>query len=122
MAERILIVDDDKEFCEELAEVLRDAGFDTEYVFHPLVAKTLLQKNIYDVVLLDFKMPQLNAIEFLEGIKKNADHLKIFVLSGTLSVSALLEEHKLKPFIAGVIHKPFDVETLLKNIRGKTRP
>ena len=122
MPRRILIVDDDKELCEELSEILKDAGFSADYIFDPLAGKVLLQNNVYDVLLLDIKMPRLNGFEFLKEIRDHVGRLKVFVISGNHFLPELLEEKQLSRLVAGVLQKPFDVDVLVEKIREATRP
>lgn len=117
MNKRVLIIDDDKELCEELSEILREEGFATDYAIRPLDGKTLLADNTYDVLILDFKMPQINGMDLLKEIKEKVKNLKIFLISGSLSIEKLLVEQNLTSFVSGVFTKPLKVETLLEELK-----
>ena len=117
MLRRILIIDDDKELCAELSEILKEEGFAVDYAFEPEQGNHLLQGNTYDILLLDFKMPQVNGIDLLKQIKVKARSLKIFLISGSLHLAKLLEEDNLSSFVSGIFNKPFDIDMLLRELR-----
>lgn len=117
MSKKILIVDDDKELCEELLEILNEAGFKAHCAITHIHAKELLEANTYDVLLLDFKMPQVSGIEFLEETKDKLKRTKIFIISGSILINKLLAEHGLSPLVTDVLNKPFSVELLLEKLK-----
>ena len=117
MSKRILIIDDDKELCEELSEILKEEGFDADYTLTPAGGKNLLKTNAYDIILLDFKLPQMNGIDFLKGIKREVKNQKIFIISGSLSIKNLIDEQNLSHLVSGVFSKPFDIKALLKELK-----
>ncbi|TNG95289.1 envelope stress response regulator transcription factor CpxR [Testudinibacter sp. TR-2022] len=67
---KILLVDDDVELTELLAEVLNIEGFDVELAYNGEEALKLLNFS-HDIVLLDVMMPVLNGIETLKQIRKS---------------------------------------------------
>ncbi|MBE2897617.1 response regulator [Pasteurellaceae bacterium TAE3-ERU1] len=69
MAKKILLVDDDIELTELLAEVLQLEGFEVETVYNGLQALDALNAT-HDLILLDIMMPELNGIETLKRIRQ----------------------------------------------------
>jgi len=63
MKKKILIVDDDEEFCEEMSEILADEGYYVEQLFKGVKVIKLLKENKYDLVFLDMKMPGISGFE-----------------------------------------------------------
>lgn len=116
MAKNILIVDDDVELCEELAELLRDEGFIVKTIFNGSDGKKEIESSGYDLLILDFKMPGLNGIEVLKEVKEKKPSCKFIVVSGKPHLEKTLEQEGLSAFVSGIMQKPFDVETLLKKI------
>lgn len=118
MNKRVLLIDDDKELCDELCEILREEGFNAEYALTPGKGKEMLFKNVYDILLLDFRMPQESGIDLLKEIKgKIRADLRIYLVSGSITIKKLLAEQKLSTLVSGVFGKPFDIEALLKELR-----
>ncbi|MBE2893543.1 response regulator [Spirabiliibacterium falconis] len=70
MAKKILLVDDDIELTELLAEVLQLEGFEVETVHNGVQALDTLNSS-HDVILLDIMMPELNGIETLKRIRQS---------------------------------------------------
>lgn len=117
MSKRILIIDDDKELCEELSEILNDDGFSVDYALGPGEGKKLLKINAYDTLILDFKMPQINGIDFLQDIKNEIANFKIFFISGSLSLQKMLKERNLHSYVTGIFSKPLKIEAFLEELR-----
>lgn len=117
MPKKILIVDDDTELVGELAEILRDEGYFVENTSDSLQAEKLINKNTYDLYLLDYKMSGLSGIDLLKKIKENKSESVVFIISGRPSIDKLLKEENVHHLISAVIKKPFDVEVLLQKIK-----
>ena len=118
MVKRILIVDDDAELAQELAEVLRDCGFSVDNISDSINGKTLIEQNSYDIYLLDYKMSGLNGIDLLKRIKEKNMKSLVFIVSGRPFIENVLKEENVDSLVAGVIKKPFDVEALLQTIKS----
>ncbi|MDD2752388.1 MAG: response regulator [Candidatus Omnitrophica bacterium] len=118
MPKRILIVDDDRELAEEMAEILRDESFFVESTSDSLHASKLISERSYDLYLLDYKMADLNGVDLLKKIKIKEPESRVFIISGRPSIEKLLEEEKVSELVSAVIKKPFDIETLLQKIKS----
>jgi DNA-binding response OmpR family regulator len=132
---RVLIVDDDEEICQEMTQILKDEGYDAKAVYNGLDAKSLLDRERFDVVLLDLKIPGLNGLELLRLIKKREDSPCVLVLSArpmkrlmkekgvfTGSKEHEDEEEEIFTLSDGFINKPFNIEMLLDKIKELTTP
>lgn len=79
---RLLLVDDDLELTELLAELLALEGFDIDYVHNGQEALQKLEENHYDLMLLDIMMPVLNGIETLKQLRQHHNHaIPVLMLS-----------------------------------------
>jgi len=117
MNKRILIIDDDKEFCEELSEILKNEGFDIEYCLSSNQGIEMLKVKPYKLLLLDFKMSRINGAEFLKKYREELKELDIFIITGSLEINKLLLEENLSCLVTAVFNKPFDVQNLIRRIR-----
>jgi DNA-binding NtrC family response regulator len=127
MNNKILIVDDDEELCEELSDTLSGEGYSVNCVHNGEEGKNLIIKDIYDVVLLDIKLPRLNGYEILKLTKDRHSKSKIFILSGRPNIKILptesmtlqqkIEEDALK-LADKIFSKPFDVQNILEAIKN----
>ncbi|MBA7509858.1 Response regulator MprA [subsurface metagenome] len=124
MKKRILVLDDDEELCEEIAEILIDEGYHVTTAFDGLTGKRLVEKYNYDILILDVKMPGLSGLDILEGIKGQNKELKVIILTGRPLSKELQEgiickdkEENILRLAEGIVSKPFDIEVLLNKIK-----
>ncbi|MCC6047994.1 MAG: sigma-54 dependent transcriptional regulator [Thermodesulfobacterium sp.] len=106
----ILIVEDDKAQRELLAEALRKRGFYVEGAENLAEAKELLEKRDFNVLLLDYKLPDGDGLEFLAYLKKNYPNIPTIMLTAYASV-----ENAVSAMKAGAFHylaKPLNLEEL----------
>lgn len=115
MINKVLIIDDDKEMCEEMAEILKNKGYDTSMAFDGLECKKLIEKHTYNILLLDLRLPKLNGLDILRSMKNANMKTKVLVLTGDHLISKL-EEDTLT-LADEVIKKPFDVGMVLGKIK-----
>ena len=66
---RILIVDDEKPICDLIEMNLEDAGYECESVQDGLKAIDLIERNNYDLVLLDVMLPGADGFDIMEYIR-----------------------------------------------------
>ena len=79
---RILIVDDDKSFGKMLENVIiRCAGFDCSFAEGAQKALTVLEERVFDVVITDINMPNMNGLELTRIIKEKYDS-DVIVITG----------------------------------------
>lgn len=115
--QNILHVDDDTDDCEMFLLALRKVSDKVGYtaIHEPLSAVIQLEKKAItpDVILLDFNMPLMNGIQFLQHIKKNIDLKDIpIIMFSTSSVEEL--KHRTKDMGAhDYITKPIDFNELV---------
>lgn len=101
---KIFIVEDDRSIREELAELLRNSGYDAEYLtdFSNSKAKILSAKP--DLILMDINIPDLNGEQLLKEIRSETDTPVIMVTSRTsetdevLSMSYGADDYIIKPY------------------------
>ncbi|MBU1084096.1 MAG: response regulator [Candidatus Omnitrophota bacterium] len=118
MKKRILLVDDDKDMCSTLADVLSlDTEFEVEYTTKPLDAVDKVRENDYSLIVLDYKMPDMNGIELLQNIRSIKMNIPVILLTAFLS--AELVEKALKAGAVKVLSKfiwPNEISKQIKDI------
>ena len=88
----IILVDDDKDMCTSLRDVLElEPDMRARYSTDPLKALEMIEREKFQIAVLDYKMPGMNGIELLEKIKKISPSTKVFLLTAFLSED-LIEE------------------------------
>lgn len=101
----ILIVEDDKALAEGIVLVLRQDGFSFQCCHNVKDAKKVLEKNIFDLILLDINLPDGSGLDICRGLRKEER------LDPVIFLTALdTELHEVTGFQAGAddyITKPF---------------
>ncbi|HMA80815.1 MAG TPA: response regulator [Candidatus Binatia bacterium] len=114
---RILIVDDDKTFCQFLVEVLEAHGHDVDWTSHALRAFKLSQRSYYDLFVFDVRMPVILGTELAEGLKEQCPGAKIILISAFADKSLNKAANKLG---TPLLSKPFTTEELLDLVAKTT--
>ena len=116
---RILLVDDEYDITLVVRLVFEENGFKVDSFTDSSEALENFRAGLYDVVILDVKMPEMDGFTLYEKIKKLDD--KVIVCFLTAAVDAYYGISKKKhPDINKnhVIHKPVDNESLLGQIKS----
>ena len=93
----ILVVDDDKELCRTVCTYLNDCGFDARSVLNASDAYDEMYNSLYDLVISDIMMPEVDGFELAENIRKVNRHIPILFMSARDDLPA-----KLKGFRIGI--------------------
>ena len=110
MTEKVLLVDDEQEFVDTLAERMRSRGMEVATSNSGGDALDLVDRDAYDVVVLDLQMPGMDGIEVLERIKQRRPDIQVVLLTGHATVEKGVEAMKLGAL--EFLEKPVDLSTL----------
>jgi len=111
----VLIVDDEQDFMDTLMNRLKKRGIDVAGCSSGEKALELMKAKIFDVVILDIKMPGgMDGIETLREIKKLRPETEVLLLTGHGSVETSVEGMKEGAF--DYLLKPVKLEKLLEKI------
>jgi CheY-like chemotaxis protein len=120
---KVLIVDDDKEFLEELREVLANTGYDVTVAGDGIAASKAARAVKPDVILLDLRMKGMSGFEVADRLKGFPDTVGIPIIAMTGFYT--LKEHAWLMNFSGIkrcLRKPFnpldviaEIESVLKN-------
>ncbi len=121
MKNRIMIVDDDKEFLEELEETLGLSGYDVVAVQDSTCALETMHQIKPDLILLDLKMPQKSGFQLADEVRHMSDLSQVPII---IMTAYLKDEYKSLMSLCGIhacLKKPFNpldiiaqIESLLK--------
>jgi CheY-like chemotaxis protein/DNA-binding HxlR family transcriptional regulator len=117
---RLLVVDDDAVFREELSTLLRDWGHQVESVSSGARALEALEIAEFDAVFSDVRMPRMNGIELLRHIRERWPRVYVVMITGYATVETAVEAMKLGAF--DYLRKPFrseNVEAIVKGIQDE---
>src|SRR3954469_11644084 len=113
---RILIIDDEKSIRKTLREILEYEKYQVDEATEGVEGMALLQKEKYDVVLCDIKMPNMDGIELLDKITQSSADIPVVMISGHGTIETAVEAVKKGAF--DFIAKPLDLNRLLVTIRN----
>ena len=109
---RVLVVDDEQDFLDTLVNRLVKREIETSGVASGEKALELLQEKLFDIVILDIKMPGgMDGIETLREIRKRQPLAEVILLTGHASVETSIEGMKLGAF--DYLLKPISLEELM---------
>jgi len=112
--EKILLVDDEVEFAQTLAERLETRGLKVDVANDGNAAIKFAGKRSYDAVVLDLAMPGLDGIETLKALREINPDLQIILLTGHATVQKGVEA--IKQGAVDLLEKPAKLEDLLSKI------
>lgn len=113
---RILIIDDEKSIRRTLREILEYENFKVEEAADGLEGLTLVQKEKFDIILCDIKMPKMDGMEALDKFMEANVDAPIIMISGHGNIETAVEAVKKGAY--DFIQKPLDLNRLLVTIRN----
>ena len=116
---KLLLVDDEVEFVEALAERLRMRDIRGDTVFDGMEALDFVGHDEPDVMVLDLKMPGINGMEVLRRVKARYLKMQVIILTGHGSDQDELQARDLGVF--DYLKKPVDLDILVERIRAAAR-
>ena len=115
MSEKVLLVDDEKEFLEIMSERMKAKGMEVSTAESADQALSILGKESFDAIVMDFQMPGMDGMEALKSIKNMNPELQIILLTGYATVEKTVEAMKIGA--ADFLEKPADLESLSNKIK-----
>lgn len=115
MSEKILLVDDEKEFIDTLAERMQNRGMDVETTTSAKKALELVEKGDFDAVVLDLQMPEMDGLEALKILKEKKPEIQVILLTGHATVEKGIEAMKLGAL--DLVEKPAELSVLTEKIQ-----
>lgn len=116
---KILLAEDTRDLNRVLTVALEHAGFDVDSAFDGEEALTYLEKNGYDLLILDIMMPKKNGIEVLREVRSYDNMTPVLLLTAKAEV-----DDRVAGLDAGAddyLPKPFAMKELMARVRALTR-
>jgi two-component system response regulator HydG len=111
---QLLVVDDERDTCANLADIFTDLGYDVDVAYDGLSALALAERKTYDIALLDLKMPGMDGLALFKRIKE-ISHGTVAIVVTAYATS----ETARKILDAGawrIMPKPVDFAALLRHV------
>jgi DNA-binding NtrC family response regulator len=115
---RVLILDDEKHFTEELAEFLDLSGHQVFEANTVMEGMTILDKNPLDLLILDIRLPGADGLDVLKRVKANYPMLEVIIVSGHGDMDTVIKAMRLGAF--DYLRKPFrhiDIQIAIERTR-----
>jgi DNA-binding response OmpR family regulator len=115
---RVLIVDDEPDVTLVLKQVLDENGFEADSYDEPRLALNNFKANMYDLLLLDIKMPDINGLDLYQEMRKIDDKVKVcFLTASEMFYEKFRKEEPYSKFDKELfIAKPIENEELLDHL------
>lgn len=116
---RLLIVEDQKQLCSNIAKYMKAEGFAADCCYNGSEALDYLRAAEYDAVILDIMLPGMDGLEVLNKMRSGRNKTPVLLLTARSTV-----EDKVKGLDSGAddyLTKPFSLEELSARIRVMIR-
>jgi CheY-like chemotaxis protein len=114
---RVMLVDDEIDVISVLKIVLEENGFLVDSFEDPVFALKNYKTGLYDLLILDIKMPEMDGFELYDEIKKIDDKAKVCFLTASEMYYSKLRKEKYSSIDKELfIQKPIENEDLVKSI------
>jgi len=110
----ILLAEDEKTIAVTLGDDLSDAGHAVQVCHDGVEAWEALQRNVYDVLISDIRMPGRTGVELLHMIKSREPKTKVILITGYGDVESAVDA--MKAGAEDYVRKPFLNEDILKKL------
>ena len=116
---RILVAEDNRSYCRALTAILEHAGYTVDSVYNGTDALEYAIANLYDGLILDVMMPEIDGVEVLRRLRAAGVHAPAMILTAKTQVGDRIEGYD-----AGAddyMSKPFHSDELLARVRALVR-
>jgi two-component system, NtrC family, response regulator HydG len=116
MTHRALIVDDDKLMARTLAEILQLHGWSVEQAYSGRQAIASTEREHFDVVLMDIKMPGVDGVDAFKAMKAARPGIRVILMTAYVKEDRIREAERAG--VIRVLQKPVNIPALLTLIAG----
>lgn len=115
MSVKILVVDDDTSFCLLLKTFLQKRGYDVVTAFNGNDALQELNKDFFDIVLTDIRLPDSDGLEILKSITQKGLKTQVILMTGYTDIKTAVNAMKIGAF--DYVGKPINPDEILHTIQ-----
>ncbi len=112
---RVLVVDDEVNLLKTLSDVLDRNGYEVSVAKDGPSALGLIEKDGFDIALVDIRMPQMDGVELLEQIKARRPEIEVIIMTAYGTIETAIKSIKLGAY--AYILKPLDIDDVLVNLK-----
>jgi DNA-binding NtrC family response regulator len=112
---RIIIVDDDENIRKTMKAILEDEGYVVDLAATGSEAIEMTQETVYNIALLDIRLPDMEGVKLLKLIKDNVPKTRKIMVTGYPSMQNAISALNMKA--DAYLIKPIDVEKLINLVK-----
>ncbi len=113
---KVLIVDDEERFRKTMCKLLTVEGMEATTAGSGQEALEKLKGGVYDVIVLDVRMPEMTGVQALAEIRKIDPEVEVIIMTGYASVDTAKEIMKLGAY--DYLLKPYEKQELMDRIEA----
>lgn len=107
----ILIVEDEQRLADILKKQLEESGFMTEIAYDGYIGKLLVEKNKYNLIILDINLPLINGYDLCKEIRKTNSNIPIIMLTAFGTPERRSDSNLKSPEKIGIADLEMDLNT-----------
>ncbi len=111
----VLVVDDEEIVCKSCRRILAQEGHNVQTALNGREALRKVEEDKYDVLIADWKMPEIDGMEVLRIVKKNHPEIIAIMMTGYPSVESAVKAMRLG--VANYVAKPIDPDGLSQTLQ-----
>lgn len=115
MSNQILVIDDDQDLCRVLSNFLKKSKYEVDVAYKAEEGLKLLRSNPYDLVLCDYKLPDMTGVEALQKIKVLSPDVAVIIITGYSDVRTAVDTFRYGA--NDYVTKPLYPDELLVTVR-----
>jgi two-component system nitrogen regulation response regulator NtrX len=112
---KVLVVDDEGSILQSLKGVLEDEGYEVQICQSGGGALHVIQESVFDLVMLDIRMPGMDGIATLQKIREMNPEIPVVMMSGHGTIETAVKTTKLGAY--DYVEKPLSVDKVLLTVR-----
>ena len=113
---RVLIIDDDPAFCTLLRNFLTKNNYETQEAYSAKEGIRAVYDQTFDIILIDYRLPDMDGLELLKNIKKRYFHLPVIIMTNYANIKTAVKAMQLGAF--EYVTKPINPDEILLSIRN----
>jgi DNA-binding response OmpR family regulator len=114
----VLIVDDDRDLCDNLWDLLHERGYRVRLAHDIPDAEAALRQSKFHVVLIDMKLPAGDGQAVLRALRQADKDARAVLITGAAAEMETKVQEALQSGADAVCYKPFDVDRLLGTLQN----
>ncbi len=112
----VLVVDDEREICEVLSDILKDEGYRVHTALDGVAALEVLDTEVVHCLILDVWLPGKGGLEVLEDVRRDFPAIPVIVISGHGSIDMAVKAVKNGAF--DFVEKPLSLDRITTLVRN----